>query len=125
MKKSMIGALISGIMLITSILVLVYYAVSLQLSLPSPMLSYTYEADQFYLSWTSSEYATSYRIYSRDPGGKWSLFRAVGTDPTVLELPLDNETLQKEYSVKACHVAIGNTQLSSYSNVVTILNSGG
>ena len=74
------------------------------------------------LTWNAIPYSTSYRTYSREPGGDWSLLKAVG--PSTLTYTDEGADGGYEYSVRACSMLTGETVLSPYSNATQAFTSG-
>ena len=68
------------------------------------------------ITWTSVDYATSYRLYRRPVGGDWSLIQAFGASQFTYEGEYEGDDV--EYAVRSCSTLTGETKLSAYSPAV-------
>lgn len=119
--KKLCFAAIGLVLLACCVIGVVVYAEQNPIVLQAPTItSLKIDGSVATFTWSSVQYSTSYRIYTRtEENEAWKLHKAVGNKECSYDMSFSTEeTLQ--VSVRACNVSRGKTSLSGYSTAKTI-----
>lgn len=113
-RLTVIGWLVSLAMLISFLIGLHCYVASMEINIEAPeILSVCYEDDNIILTWSTVDFATSYRVYSRSVDGNWNQIKVVSGSTVSYSEEFPENAVQ--YAVRACNVCGDRISLSEYS----------